>query len=101
MSFGRKTAIPLLIKRKKKDLQKSKSKSIEKSRASYREYTEIKNSRSPPKDQDHSHEASVHEGQFIKLKPKTLPYDLIIPYVRHIVSHQHMTSKTFSLFDRD
>ena len=65
---------------------------------SYRGYTEVEKSKSPPKKKDDSEEKKI-DSHFIQLKPKTVPFDLIIPYVKHIVSHQHTTSRSFSAFE--
>lgn len=35
---------------------------------------------------------------FLNLKAKSIPYDLIIPYVKHISSQLHTTSHSFTDF---
>ena len=65
---------------------------------SYRGYTEVQKSRSPPKNVDKS-DAAVGGGKdFIELKSKTIPFDLIVPWVRHLIGQQHSTSKCFSAY---
>jgi hypothetical protein len=35
---------------------------------------------------------------FLNLKAKSIPYDLIVPYIKHISAQQHTTSHSFTDF---
>jgi hypothetical protein len=40
----------------------------------------------------------IPKNTFINLKAKSIPFDLIIPYVKYISSQQHSTSHSFTEF---